>query len=573
MSASRASMRLRRIAAGLCLALCAAGCSTGVDTRFLDQPSPPPRVPTLLPAAPADPRLVTARAALDHARATADDTLAAAHFIDAITAAWAALTGLDGPEPHAGTLAAATDIYNEALSGLINVSFVSDAVNHMLRLRDADLGERPVRMSGLDRDWSPAEFEHYFEASRIEVNGYAMYRRTPGLGVPLVGVKAGPPPSVNVKYPPEGIAYPVTLVAIPDDARGLRLRLVNPLNLTSLPSGARDATIAVDCTAPYAYLLAQTKLVKLGRVGLFRYEDSSWHQGLFLLQPYDPDKSPLIMVHGLVSSPATWREMTNAVWADAALRTRFQIWHYMYPTSTPPLTAGRHLREALRATLAELDPEQDDHASHDVVLLGHSLGGLLCKAQVVNSGDKLWLRRYERSLDDAGLDDDARAIAEGTFFLSPEPSVARAIFMATPNRGAQMANWWFARLISRFVRPDGSAALLESKVFANDPDPEKKLRLPNSMKVLNPSYPVMDEFGKLGVDPSVPFHTIIGAKDAVVPYDSSRMEGAASECMVDSGHDVTVNDAAIDEVTRILKLHSSEADAVAAIAENSLSAH
>lgn len=470
----------------------------------------------------------------------------------AVRTAWVALR-VANPEDNPAYASALTD-YNAAVRDLLNTLFLDDSDGYKLLISDTTIDDASIRVGDVPGDWAPGFFNHFIECSRIEVSGFANHHATAGIGVPLIGIRARELTPGVVKYPPEGLAYPVTAVVMPDEEGGIIARLMNPLNCVDAKIGRTPAPIAADLTTPYGYILAKTKLVKLGRTGLFRYESSSWHEGLFVLQPYDPKKIPLIMVHGLVSSPATWKEMTNEIWGDSELRTRYQIWHYMYPTSTPPLTAARHFRDALRRTCLALDAEQDDFATQNVVLLGHSLGGLLCKALVAESGDRLWYRRYERSLDEAMLDPEARAIAEGTFFLSPEPNVRRVIFMATPTKGAHIAGSWFARLVARFVRPEGSAAMLESKVYSRDPDLKARLRLPNSIKVLNPSYPVMDEFGKIPVSPSVPFHTVIGSRDTVVPYESSHIDGAASERVVKSGHDVTSNPDAIREVERILKL-------------------
>lgn len=522
---------LRCIAA--LLALVAVGCVSSAKVRIVDPPAPD------FPAS-------------THPSGAAEFSVENHRAIAALQAAWIGLGALDPDDDSAFALALID--YNTALRALLNELFLEAPSGYKLLIRDTTIGDYSIRVGEAAGNWAPGFFNHFIDCDRIEVSGFSTHHTTEGIGIPLVGIRARALTPGVVKYPPEGLAYPVTAVAIPE-ANGLTIRLMNPLNSVDMEITSVSTPIAVDSTTPYGYILAKTKLVKLGRTGLFRYESSSWHEGLFVLQPYDPDKIPLIMVHGLVSSPATWKEMTNEIWGDPQLRTRYQIWHYMYPTSTPPLTAARHLREALRRTCLALDPEQDDFATGNIVLMGHSLGGLLSKALVVNSGDRLWYRRYERSLDDANLDPEDRAIAEGTFFLSPEPNVQRVIFMATPTKGAHIAGSWFARLVARFVRPEGSAAMLESKVYARDPDPEGKLQLPNSIKVLNPSYPVMDEFGKIPISPGIPFHSIIGANDGIVPYQSSHMDGAVSERIVDSGHDVTTNPAAINEARRVLRLH------------------
>ena len=63
--------------------------------------------------------------------------------------------------------------------------------------------------------------------------------------------------------------------------------------------------------------------------------------------------------------------------------------------------------------------------------------------------------------------------------------------------------------------------------------------------------------------PEVPYHSIIGNirdavpgdSDGVVAYNSSHLDGAASELVVKSGHSVQRNALAIQEIRRILLAH------------------
>jgi hypothetical protein len=71
---------------------------------------------------------------------------------------------------------------------------------------------------------------------------------------------------------------------------------------------------------------------------------------------------------------------------------------------------------------------------------------------------------------------------------------------------------------------------------------------------------------KIPIVPGIPHHTIQGdrgkgdtpnSSDGVVPYWSSHMEGAQSECIVPSDHSAHQNPKAFDEVARILKLNAN----------------
>ena len=46
--------------------------------------------------------------------------------------------------------------------------------------------------------------------------------------------------------------------------------------------------------------------------------------------------------------------------------------------------------QEIASTFAELDPERDDRATQEVVLVGHSMGGILAKLQIISSGEGIF---------------------------------------------------------------------------------------------------------------------------------------------------------------------------------------
>uniref|UniRef100_UPI001CBEA918 GPI inositol-deacylase n=1 Tax=Proteus terrae TaxID=1574161 RepID=UPI001CBEA918 len=65
-------------------------------------------------------------------------------------------------------------------------------------------------------------------------------------------------------------------------------------------------------------------------------------------------------------------------------------WQVYYPTNLPLALNNQEIRQALAATLAHFDPKGTHVASRDMVLLGHSMGGVLARLMVSDSGDELW---------------------------------------------------------------------------------------------------------------------------------------------------------------------------------------
>ena len=54
-----------------------------------------------------------------------------------------------------------------------------------------------------------------------------------------------------------------------------------------------------------------------------------------MVQPYEPGKIPVLMVHGLWSTPMTWMEMFNDLRSQPEIRDHYQFWFYLYPTGQP----------------------------------------------------------------------------------------------------------------------------------------------------------------------------------------------------------------------------------------------
>ena len=82
--------------------------------------------------------------------------------------------------------------------------------------------------------------------------------------------------------------------------------------------------------------------------------------------------------------------MINELRGDPALRDRYQFWLFMYPTGIPFPASAAHLRQALDDLREVVDPGRADSALDRMVVVGHSMGGLIAKMMVLDSGDALW---------------------------------------------------------------------------------------------------------------------------------------------------------------------------------------
>lgn len=460
-------------------------------------------------------------------------------------------------------------LYDAALDRLVRIGL--DRWGHLARWpRTLGSSELPLSLSFEDAPGGRADFfDRFVRADAVDIGGLRWRYRRPGLGVALVGERDNAPPrrATEPGVPIEGEVYPLTLVLQPAAGGGVVLRLLDAHLMQFVPVGHRRISTAADVSAAYATLLASASLDSRELSWVFRTETIGAHHGLFRMQPYDRDKIPVVLVHGLKSSAFTWRQLTNEIWGDPELERRYQIWHYMYPTGSPILFNAADLREALAQVRRDLDPEGDDPAMQDMVLIGHSMGGLLSKLMIQESGERLWDGLFTRSFGSLALTPEERRQAERIYFFKPVPSVRRVVFIATPHRGSELAGGWLARWVSSAVSLPRRFVALRQRLNAIAAPKIFSTLLPTSIDVLSPAHPVIQALAAIPPRPGVPYNSIVGDRlgagrldgsDGVVPDWSSHLDGAESELVIASGHNAHEHPAALNEVRRILRLHALE---------------
>jgi pimeloyl-ACP methyl ester carboxylesterase len=111
----------------------------------------------------------------------------------------------------------------------------------------------------------------------------------------------------------------------------------------------------------------------IANAGMWRYYDFllKAEAGVYFLQEYDPDKIPVLFVHGIVGTP---RDFTQAI---AALdRERFQPWVFYYPS-------GARL-ESLATILTQLFVRlRIQYGFERAAVVAHSMGGLVTRQFVL----------------------------------------------------------------------------------------------------------------------------------------------------------------------------------------------
>jgi pimeloyl-ACP methyl ester carboxylesterase len=295
---------------------------------------------------------------------------------------------------------------------------------------------------------------------------------------------------------------------------------------------------------------------------------SSENLGLFLTEPYQRGKIPLLFVHGLLSDPLTWGNVANELRADPDLMARYQIWGFEYATGEPFLKSAALLRRQLREVRAQLDPTGCDPALSQMVLVGHSMGGLVSKLQVTHSGSELWKSVSCRSLEELSMNRETYDALAESFYFEPSASVAKVVFMGTPHRGSPWARRPIGRLGAKLVEEPSSREDMHRQLIRDNPDvfsEEFTKRIPTSIDLLRADSPLLQCIDRLPIDERVQLHTILGTgywmlgggnSDSVVPVTSARHPNAVSEKSIHTKHThVNEDPEAIKELFCILRQH------------------
>lgn len=334
--------------------------------------------------------------------------------------------------------------------------------------------------------------------------------------------------------------------------------------------------LAANFTAPYGLWLADSGFARQSLRSLFGFADGIDRPHLYLMQPFDPQRRIVLLLHGLASSPEAWVNLANEIMGDPLLRTRYQIWQVYYPTNLPVAWNRAQIQALVERSLRRFDPDGSTPASRHMVLIGHSMGGLIGRLLVSSSGDQVWnaLMGERRLTGERGQ--RVRERLQPLLRFQPLPQVDRAVFIAAPQRGTEAAGGRLGRLVARLVSLpvtllDKFGDVLRDLSGAGQADDGTPPAVPNSIDNLRADDPFVRAVADLPLAAGVRYDTIIARRDpkvplaesddGVVPYWSAHMPGAESEQVITSWHSVQETPQAILAIRRIL--HRALADGAA----------
>ena len=509
----------------------------------------------------------------------AEDTGGHGHFLAAAVYAYAFLFPEDPrqrPSAFDPRFRTACDIYNRSITW----AFASPDRTRF----DVRSGEFALPFGSIDIAYDPAgahwgdhALSDFTPADELGIDGLSIRYRRPGIGASLAADATPKAQREGFQLEP-GVKVPVTaLLRIdesPRDLAGGHLHGTIEVHPAFEPSevtiNGQSVPLDADTTAAFAVSLSDPKVWESELAGFFDgnfFDRAGAH--LVGLEPYRRGQIPIVFIHGTGSSSGRWANLINDLQADPVIREGFQFWSFSYATGNPTSFSAEQLREAIGAAVRTLDPEQQDPALQQIVLIGHSQGGLLAKWLAIDSGSQIWETLSSKPPEDLRLSPGASALLRRVYFVEPVPEVRRVIFIATPQHGSFLAENPVSQLLARLVTPhERTLRALREFTESNREYLRQGASRFGSLWSMHPSNPTLSALAATPVSPKISAHSIIAVQgdgpvdtgdDGVVSYRSAHIPDAESELVVRAGHSVQADPHTVAEVRRILLLHLAKA--------------
>lgn len=482
------------------------------------------------------------------------------------------------PGPFDPRFRLAADLYNRGITS----GFASEDRSSMLiqsGVYELPFAQLHVSVPQETLRWGDRALTHFTPVAELEVRGLRNRYRMPGFGAPLAAEQSAMEPGTALSI--EHLKAPVTAVLMVDGllqqiASGqvdASLEVHVAFDRKRISINGRSVPLEIESTAVLAASLNESPVWETELKGFFLGNpDPNRATRLYALEPYRPGRIPVVFVHGTASSAGRWADMVNDLINDRCIRSRFQFWFFTYDTGNVVLYSANLLRDTLQDIVSELDPDKSDPALREMVVIGHSQGGLLTKLVSIDPGNTLWDNFSHKPLEAMQLPDDTRDMLRNAFFFEPLPFIKRVVYIATPHRGSYVAGNWVAHQLSRFVSLPGRVVTGISDVLTKNRDklnqkffkPKQVVRV-GSVYDMTPGSFLATALPPFPVAPGIASHSIIAVdadvpveegSDGVVAYSSAHLDDVDSELVVRSGHSCQAHPDSIEEVRRILLLHA-----------------
>ncbi|MFO0427942.1 MAG: esterase/lipase family protein [Planctomyces sp.] len=524
-----------------------------------------------------------------------DPSLAAELWLDSAAAAWKYFSTPD----DSGHLPGPTESEHRSTAEVYNAS-----CELLLRHARTKTGYRLGHSYVMPLTQRHLQFELPFESRQLQferlgdfeftsdynLKNLRNHHTSSGLGVPLIVVRHSSTETSSVEeYYTKGMSCAATAVIRfggadtgaspvlqshdfspePTD-QSIRFQLYDPRETDGIVLRDTLIPLETDVSTPLARFLSNPDLKLLDTWGFLRPDRAHSVEGLYMVQPYDPDRIPVLMVHGLWSSPMTWMEMFNDLQADPEIRRRYQFWFYLYPTGESLAFSAANLREELDQVRRDCDPHLQNTNLDRMVVVGHSMGGLISHMMTINSEDRLWNSVSKTPLEKIQAKPEEKSEIRRVFFFESNPSVSRIVTIASPYGGSRYSNAFTRWVSGTLIWLPSRTLQLSRLVFEQNQTSwwDRWTTQRTSLDSLTKKSAVLTLIRETRVPPDVKHHNVVGISrgksdkdwtDGVVSYRSAHRSDVASEISVNAAHSaVHRHPETIAEVRRILLEHLSE---------------
>jgi pimeloyl-ACP methyl ester carboxylesterase len=475
-------------------------------------------------------------------------------------------------------------IHRVALRRLFHVTGADQAVS------PADLAEKlgtagiTIRLS--DPDWAGLEFTKLVPCEDYENRNIEPIVTVAGWGLPILAdriyIKHEIRSPAETFFPPDNrltctarlgttVVGPISHMDLSQVPAELVLHSPFDEETIQLPSG-QQVQLAADFTTPSLVQFSQSGLQALEYEGLLLPELVQKKASIYLNEPYRPGKIPVLFVHGLWSSPRTWTDMNNQLLADPEIRRNYQFFFALYPTGEPVLDSAMIIREKIRKLRDTFDPARQDPAWDQMVVVCHSMGGIVSRLLITDSGNTFENAFLAKPIEELTISDDTRNRLMQRLRFEPVPEISRVAFLAPVFRGSSFASRPIGRISSTLINKVDYLSEVRNEIVSNNGYESIKPAyrgawIANGIDNLQPDNPTLKALDQTTPNPNTKYHVILGDNgkllpklrgmitDGLVTYQSGHLDGAESEVIFDANHYLNHDKPIIDEVHRILRHH------------------
>lgn len=363
-------------------------------------------------------------------------------------------------------------------------------------------------------------------------------------------------------------AEPISTSSVDDilNHSTFQIKAYDPYKYEHIMVGKKNYPLAANFSAPYGLWLAQNNLGKSAYLSLIDRDEQITMPHLYMLEPYNPQKKVIVLVHGLASSPEAWIRLTNDIMGDNVLREHYQVWQVFYSTNMPIIESRFQIYSILTQAFGQVKPGVP--AKTDAVLIGHSMGGIISRLLVSDADvtqEALRLMNYRQLNQYKKI-----PVVQDRLVIKDIPNFNRAIFLSSPHRGTEFADRWFTKAARKIIKLPGAFLSAMGDVLTQEENLKDFFKEIDHGLIQNgPSdLSYQSKFMILTKDimprSGIKYHSIIGnatksddlniITDDIVPYKSAHLDGTLSEKIIKGGHSIQETPEAVLELRRILRL-------------------